>query len=240
MYQRLTSENVLTYVCSFFFCTRKLLPLLLLCHLIAFDPLAQIKEDVLIEDSLVEYGSVIIPYKTEAEALTFEPASSTWVRELTWSKAVQQVISAAGKPAQVSVYTTSVETSTQWLGKEQFLVILAPKTSFTIEVNGYKKNLTSPGVNTHIRITPLLKAEGGATTIKVWSDKDTGDIDALAYKFRLMAAPDVRFATSRVRVFNTYPENYRGLNWSYSFRMKTTPKAPDIPPSSEKRKKSGT
>ncbi|MFD3000599.1 beta-galactosidase domain 4-containing protein [Pontibacter toksunensis] len=105
-------------------------------------------------------------------------------------------------------------------------MILFPRASFTIEVNGYRKKLTSPAVNTQIRLTPLLNAKGGATTIKIVSNSDTGDIDALAFKFFLIATPDVRFATSRVRVYITYPENYRAFNWSYRFWLKNYSKSP--------------
>ncbi|RDV15699.1 DUF4981 domain-containing protein [Pontibacter diazotrophicus] len=226
MCKRLASGNTLTPVGLFFLCIRRTLPFILLFQVIAFGSLAQTREEALIADSLIEHGQVTIPFKDEAEALTFEPVSSTWVKQIKWNKAAQQVKTATGKTAQVTVFSTLAETPSQWLGKEQFLVILSPKTSFTIEVNGYKSKLASPGVDTQIRISPFLKAKGGATTIKITSEQDAGDIDSLAYRFFLIATPDIRFVASRVRVFHTYPENYRGLNWSYRFRMKNHAQSP--------------
>lgn len=194
-----------------FLCIKRPLPLLIVLLIVASGSLVQTKDNILLADSLIEYGPITITYRNEAEALTFAPASSTLVKQLTWKKEVQQDKDATGKTVQSTTHSTSAETPPQWLGKEQFLVILSPKDTFTVEINGYRKRLASPGVNTQIRLTPLLKANGGATTIKIISDQNKGDIDALASEFLLMSTPDIHFATSQVRVFHKYPENYRGL-----------------------------
>lgn len=195
---------------------KKLLLLLLFMLLAGVSSVAQGIGEPQIQQGLIEYGPLVIPYNTEEEALSFNPLASTLVKELTWSRGED----ITETKEQTSVFTAKVELPEEWRSKEKFLVIYTPKTLFSLEINGVRTDHIYPGVNTKIRLTPLLPAKGDALSIKVISEQQVNQADMLAYKFILMATPSIHVSETYVNPVKKYHNYYRSMSWIYFLRSK--------------------
>lgn len=163
-------------------------------------------------DGLVKHGQLVVPYNSIEEALTLDPLRSSRVISLEWQKDEKKAMSAGDSALQF--FTSRTKLPADWAEDEKYLYIYSPKTAFMLEINGVKAKLSRAGVNTSVRLTPLLREGSDSIIINLFTGKEHhGGISEVAHAFLLLSRPALPALDVYVKVHSKYRGMYRPLTW---------------------------